>query len=119
MKWGKPLVIVFSVMAIVAIFYSTAYLHPIAQKCPDDYASDDAGSAAHMEAMNKWTNEFFDANPDATLSEWAAARYQFYIDNDCTAALQRYETAKEGKADPLLMEPINEAIEEVLAPYTI
>src|SRR3989344_399805 len=119
MKWDKLLVVVFSVVVIIAIFYSVTYLHSVAPKCPDDYATDNAGSAEYLAAMDKWTNDFYDVYPGATLSEWAAARHQFYVDNNCTAALQRYETAREGKADPLLMEPINEAIEEVLAPYTI
>ena len=38
--------------------------------------------------------DFFDAHPDATLLDWSMARYQFWVDNNCTAALQRYEEVK-------------------------
>lgn len=62
--------------------------------CPDDYADTDAGSTAYITDTNKWTNDFFDAHPDATLADWSAARHQFWIDNNCAAALERYDEAK-------------------------
>ena len=74
-------------------------LAQLKQKCPDDYGNDDAGSAEYMVAMDKWTNDFFDAHPGATLSDWSRARHQFWVDNNCTAALQRYEDAKAFNAD--------------------
>lgn len=63
-------------------------------RCPDDYGTDDAGSADYLVSMDKWTNEFYDTHPGATLADWASARHQFWIDNNCTAALKRYEEAK-------------------------
>lgn len=63
---------------------------PITQKCPDDYGIDDAGSTEYLAATNKWTNDFFDAHPNATLRDWTLARQQFWVDNNCTQALQRY-----------------------------
>lgn len=77
-----------------SIFYF--YKSPISEqaRCPDDYGTDDAGSAEYLAATDKWTNEFYDTHPGATLSDWAKARYQFWVDNNCTLALQRYEQAK-------------------------
>ena len=86
----------------------------IIAKCPDDYGTDDAGSAEYVAATNKWTNEFFDAHPDATMTDWANARHQFWIDNHCTKALQSYEEAKAGKADPKRMETINGIVNDAL-----
>jgi hypothetical protein len=63
-------------------------------KCPSDYGTDDAGSAEYLAATNKWTNDFFDAHPDATLADWANARHQFWIDNNCTKELKGYEESK-------------------------
>ncbi len=72
----------------------------VIQKCPDDYGTNDAGSAEYMAAMNKWTNAFYDSHPEATLEDWAEARHQFWIINNCTAALQRYKEYNEMKANP-------------------
>ena len=66
----------------------------ITSKCPDDYGTDDAASATYLAATNKWTNDFYDTHPDATLTDWAVARQQFWVDNNCTASLQRYDEYK-------------------------
>jgi len=84
------------------------------QKCPDDYADTDAGSAEYLKATNKWTNIFFDMYPGATMKDWAEARYQFLVDNKCKEALKRYKDAKDGKADPTAMEQIDNIIWEAI-----
>lgn len=82
--------------------------------CPDDYGTDDAGSAAYLAVTNKWTNDFFDAHPDANMTDWSHARYQFWVDNHCTAALERYEQANAGKADPEMMKRVDGVIRDVI-----
>jgi hypothetical protein len=82
--------------------------------CPDDFTNDDA----QLSAMNSWTNSFFDSHPDATMTDWANARHQFYVDNKCTISLQRYEDAKNGKADPETMKRVDNAIQEVINDHT-
>ena len=62
--------------------------------CPDAYADTDAGFNEKMADMNKWTNQFYDNHPGATLGDWNNARKQFWIDNHCVEALKRYEEAK-------------------------
>lgn len=69
------------------------------QKCPDDYADTDAGSKEYLASMDKWTNEFYDTHPGASLGDWSATRYQFWIDNNCVVALERYEAVKNSKAE--------------------
>jgi hypothetical protein len=76
--------------------------------------TDDAGSAAYLASTNKWTNDFFDAHPDATMTDWSQARYQFWVDNHCTAALEGYEQAKAGKADPEMMKRVNGIIRDAM-----
>jgi hypothetical protein len=83
----------------------------ISQKCPDDYATPEEQTAA----MDSWTNTFYDSHPGATLLEWVAARKQFWVENDCEEALQRYADAKAGKADPATIELIKDVIWESLA----
>lgn len=61
--------------------------------CPDDYASEQDQVAA----TDAWTNIFYDSHPGASLGDWARARHQFYIDNNCTAALQRYNETTNSK----------------------
>ncbi len=83
------------------------------QKCPDDYdRSTDAGEAEWADDLKKWSDNL-DLNPNANLGDWAKARHQFYIDNNCTEALKRYEQAKNGTADPARMKLINDSIEKM------
>lgn len=63
-------------------------------KCPDDYPDTDAGLNEKMADMNKWTNDFYDNHPGATLGDWNKARYQYWVDNKCTKAIERYNEAK-------------------------
>lgn len=93
------------VLLIISIMLWSDYIaRPgtlITQKCPDDYKTDDAGSAEYLAATNAWTNDFFDTHPDATPTDWALARQQFWVDNNCTAALQRYTKYKESGGYPI------------------
>ena len=83
------------------------------QKCPDDYVKTNDGDEEYKKDMDKWTNDFFDLNPGATLDDWGKARYQFWVDNKCEAALKRYAEGLEGK-DPTKMELINNTINETI-----
>jgi hypothetical protein len=83
-------------------------------KCPENFPETDAGDEERLAAMNKWTNDFYDSHPGSTLSQWAEARHQFYIANNCTKSLEKYEQAKAGKADPADMEQINNGIQEAI-----
>lgn len=58
--------------------------------CPDDFTNE----KDQMASIDNWTNDFYDKHPGASLTEWGEARHQFWIDNRCTKALQRYEEAK-------------------------
>ena len=84
--------------------------------CPDDFGTDDAGSAQYLAATDKFTNDFFDAHPDATMTDWAQARHQFYIDNHCSESLKRYEEAKAGKGDPETMKMVDDVLRDVMQP---
>ena len=102
---------------LAAIACGTGYLFTphfqmAREKCPDEYANDAAGSASFMEDIDTWTEDFYAAHPSATLPDWSAARYQFWIDHKCTAALQRYDQAKAGKADPTVMQKIQDSLDK-------
>jgi len=105
------------ILAIVLVGGFAVYSYPSATlaKCPDDYGTDDAGSAEYLAAINKWTNDFFDAHEGATMIEWAQARRQFWIDNNCTAALESYEQAKAGNVDPETMKMVDGIIRDVIS----
>jgi hypothetical protein len=102
------------VLIIIAGVGVSVILHPHSPVCPEDFPDTDAGDADHTAAINQWTNAFYDAHPKATLSEWAAARHAFYVDNHCAVALQRYEEAKEGNADPAAMERVKNGIQQAI-----
>jgi hypothetical protein len=87
-------IILYIAIGTTFIFYRGSTTKSATPRCPDDYANDDAGSAEHLASMDKWTNDFYDAHPGATLSDWSAARYQFWVDNNCSKAIERYRKAK-------------------------
>lgn len=115
---------VFSALVILSlgVYFLVWYMHHTAspsailtaQKCPDDYANTDAGEAEYLAATNKWTNEFYDVHLGATLSDWSAARYQFWVENHCTAALERYSEIKAGRGDQAVMERVRSGVQEAI-----
>ncbi len=91
-----PLVLIVVIIAL-GIYTSLGIINKtstkdMGQKCPDDYATEDE----QLVALDSWSNEFYDSYPGATLSDWSAARHQFWVDNHCVAALRRYDEAKAG-----------------------
>jgi len=84
------------------------------QKCPDEYANNYAGEVEYQNAFIKWT---FDTNSGTTYSDQLAARHQFLIDNNCVAALQRYDEAEKNNMEPVSMWSIeredNESIDYI------
>jgi len=91
--------ITYILILVILIALTVLYFHygPAPNKlsrCPDDYADTDVGFNEKMADMNKWTNQFYDNHPGATLGDWNKARYQFWVDNKCTEALKRYNEAK-------------------------
>lgn len=77
-------------------------------KCPDEYAT----SEESITAFQRWTNEFYDQNPNATLAEYGEARHTFYEEHNCIEALKRQDEYYTGNADPETLKVIEEAIRE-------
>lgn len=84
--------VIFITLAISYFYYGPAPNK--LSRCPDDYPDTDTGFNEKMADMNKWTNDFYNRNPGATLGDWNKARYQFWVDNKCTKAIERYNQAK-------------------------
>lgn len=68
---------------------STSKQSLVSFKCPEDYAENDTGTAEYKENMISWTSEFFKVHPEATMSDWAVAKSQLWLDNKCVVAIQR------------------------------
>lgn len=87
-------------------------------KCPEYYAENDAGTAEYEKAMLDWTKNYLAIHSEPTASEptvsgWAKARTQLWLDNNCTVALQRLKLS--GKvADMKPYELIDYKIQTVL-----
>jgi len=111
MKNKIPYILIALAFCTFLYFYSTSPPKILA-KCPEDYPDTDVGFKAKTTAMDDWLNDFYDKNPGASLSEMAKARYQFYMDNNCSDTLERYFEAKEGKADPAEMKIIRDTIQQ-------
>lgn len=112
---NKALYVCALAVLFIGVYFIYSRTSPALAKCPDDYGTDDAGSAEYLAATDKWTNDFFDSHPDASLKDWGEARHQFWIDNHCTAALERYEQAKAGKADPEMMKRVDGVIRDLIS----
>jgi hypothetical protein len=97
----KPFIIAPLILVLAVSIFFFIQNKKTSPKCPDDYANDDAGSAEYVADMDKWTNDFFDNHRGASLEDWATARHQFWIDNKCVAALQRYEDSKSQQNDDI------------------
>lgn len=104
----------FFILIAIVIFTIIYFLYEPApntlSKCPDYYPDTDIGQAEKMADMDKWTNNFYDTHPNATLSDWSKARYEYWIANNCKEALERYKEAKDGNADPTKINLIKETI---------
>jgi len=88
----KTVLILIFVSIVVAFFYF--YKIPTLQqanayKCPETYAENDVGTTEYRNALVDWTTSFFDANPGAIMSDWALAKSQFWVDNNCIVAIER------------------------------
>ncbi len=79
--------------------------------CPDDFKT----SEEQVQAINNWTNQFFDKNPEGTMLDWVDARLGFFQENNCVEALQRLKDAENGNADPETMEAIDEVVDELIS----
>ena len=80
-KW-IPLAALVAVLAFGIYYFQTPK-----SKCPDDYATFEESSAA----FDEWLVAYLETNPRASVPEMTEARKQFYIENNCTAALERFE----------------------------
>lgn len=103
------IVVIFITFSIILYFLYGPAPNTLS-KCPDDYSDTDTGLAEKTADMDKWTNNFYNTHPNATLSDWNKARYQFWVDNNCKEALERYKQAKDGNADLIKMNLIKETI---------
>ncbi len=101
-------------IVIVGLYFTLPFLHSKNNKCPNDYSNDDAGYNQQMADIDAWTNNFYDTHPNASLSDWSKARYQYWIDNNCTEAIERYNQAKEGRAATSSMQQIRKGIQDVV-----
>lgn len=114
--------IVLLVVVAITLFYF--YKNPTvkqvnAQKCPEDYPETDAGFEEKNIAVDEWFANFRNQNPNASLIDIARARYQFYMDNNCSATLEKYfemeQTETETEEEKILRETIQEEIHKQAA----
>lgn len=103
------IVVIFITFSIIIYFLYGPTSNTLS-KCPDSYPDTDTGLAEKMDDMDKWTNNFYDTHPNATLSDWSKARYEYWIANNCKEALERYKEVKDGNADHTKINLIKETI---------
>ena len=115
MKKNIVFIVILLVVVATLYFFVGPTIKPVTlERCPDDYADTDEGSAEYLADFDKWTNDFYDNNPGANLADWSKARYDYWVKNNCKEAMARYNEAKAGKADPKTMEKIGNGIQKAL-----
>lgn len=62
-------------------------------KCPHEYKT----LQEKVAAFEKFTNDFYDKNPDASIDEMLDARRIFYIQHDCKEELELYDEAMQSQ----------------------
>lgn len=100
-KYGWWVLIIASLVLAFGVYVNNGYRfnnssyktnNPV---CPDDFSTSEEQSIV----MEKWTNNFFDTHPDATISDFSKARVNFWKENNCTEALKRYDDYTTGNVD--------------------
>ena len=64
-------------------------------------------------AFDKWASSFFETSPSTSSLDWAKARHQFWVDNNCTATLQRYKEMGGGESDSAQTEVLKILVSEM------
>lgn len=105
-KIVSTLILILSVLVLVGIRGEKSEV--VLLKCPDQYES----SEEKIADFDKWTKDFYDKNPDASYADLSDARKQFYIDNNCTEALQRLADWESDDVDPEKKAMIYDVIDE-------
>ena len=110
--------ILLSLMVVLLLWNFYLYYHPkittVHQKCQDDYSTNITGTAEYNVDFDTWTNNFYDTYPSATLSDWSKARYQFWVDNNCLAAIERYNEVKDNHGDTAKMKALEIMVSEMV-----
>jgi len=79
-------------------------------KCPEDFSN----SEEKVSAFDKWTKNFYEKNPDASIGDLVDARNNYYRENNCTEALKRYNDYIAGDVDSGIKQMIEEIVDEAL-----
>lgn len=90
--WWALIIIPFLFAFGVYVNYGYKTNKPI---CPDDFKDSDQKIASFSE----WTEEFTQKYPNATNLEFSQARREFYVENNCTEELKRYDDYIAGNMD--------------------
>jgi len=79
-------------------------------RCPDDFTNFNEQSIA----FDKWTKDFYDKNPNASIEDFAEARMDFLQNNNCDEALKRYNDYLSGNVDSNTKQMIEGVVSEYL-----
>ena len=86
---------ILTLTVIVLIGVAVVKFYPPTPICPDDFKD----PKKEIASFSKWTDEFYQNNPKATMKEMSDARVAFWRDNNCNEALKRYDAYIAGNID--------------------
>ena len=79
----------------MVLLVSISSFYPNNPVCPDDFKD----SKQEIASFTAWVKEFTEKYPNATNSDLSKARRSFYVENNCTETLKRYDDYMAGNVD--------------------
>lgn len=106
-KYGWLLLIIVPLILAFVVFVKNDFKMD-SSLCPDNIEN----SEEKIAAFDNWTTEFYNNNPDATISDLSKARKDFYAKNGCTEVLERMKDYESGTIDEETRQLIEGVINE-------
>lgn len=109
-KYGWRLLLIAPLVLAFGVYVNNGYKYnkPI---CPDDFKD----PKQEIASFTQWVKEFAEKYPNATNSDLSKARKDFYIKNNCTEALKRYDDYMAGNIDEDTKKLIEMVIKQEMA----
>lgn len=102
--------VIFVGTVLVLVFVINNKKKSLTFLCPDDYENFEDQIAD----FDKFSKDFFDNNPEASITDLFKERLNFYKENNCTEALKRYNEYQSGDVSEENKTMIESVVDEAL-----
>lgn len=99
-------------VALIAVLTGLYFYSTRQTICPEDFANPNEKIAA----FDAWTKDFYARNPNASETELANARIEFYQQNHCQESLKRVQDFESGNVDPATRDAVETEVNRMRSP---